>query len=312
MSGGALEVPRKTAKESNEKVKSDEPNLSGDGAPDRPLREILYFDLDRISSYLSQLKDGLRDYRERIKNEIETENSGGWGAKAGGGVLPISFTANSGNANRLDATTLIERKRDHHAALMLLENTLIQRDVIGDLASGKPFVRHTGNPILIDYPFLARRFNEFEKLQKALQVIADPEGQTNTGSRKSKKTSTTDPRFKHFATVLESGEERLEMYFHDPVVVAPLLRGALLVPAEMVQHLYGSPTRITATLLGLKTTGQTAEVKLEAGTNMAQSTAFMANEYSRLVGKNFRYEADAEHVVPIAIYFEADTVATNI
>jgi len=76
--------------------------------------------------------------------------------------------------------------------------------------------------------------------------------------------------------------------------------------------LYGSPTRITATLFGLKTTGQATELKLEAGTNMAHSTAFMANEYSRLVGKHFRYEADAQHIVPIAIYFEADTVATNI
>jgi len=235
--GGALEVPRKTAKESDESTTSASNNSTESGTPARPLREIVYFDLDRVSSYLSQLNDGLRDYRESIKNESKAEDSRGFGVKVGDGIWPLGFNAHSGETNKLDATTLIERKHDHHAALTFLEDALKQRDVIGDLASGKPFVRHSGNPILIDYPFLAKRFSEVEKLQQALQTLANPEGQTSTGGRKSKKADASDPRFKHFATVLESSEERIEIYFHNPVVVAPLLREALLIPAEMIQHL---------------------------------------------------------------------------
>lgn len=282
---------------------------------DRPIREVIYFDLNRVTSYLSQLQDGLVDYFEQTGASTEQESYQGSQVNLGRGAAPLGITFGRKDTSVFDTTTLVERKRDHHAALTVLENVLMRREILGDIESGKPFVKHVGQPLLIDYPYIAKRFRSFKTLQAALGAIgdlaneqpADPKEKDKNRKEQEKERAIAQKKFDDFATIMEAAEERLEFFYDEPKISVPLVRDFLQLPSEMIEHLYGAPIRTPMTLIGLDVTGDKKQEKLEVGDNMASSTAFITNEYYRLVGKNFRYSENYKRIVPIAYYLEADT-----
>lgn len=151
-----------------------EPSSSrSDGDLDRPIREVIYLDLNRITSYLSQIHDGLTDYLDTTGATSKQEGSLGTQVQLGRGAAPFGVTFGRKDTLALDATTLVERKQEHHAVLTVLENILSRKDVMGHIDSGKPFVKNIGQPLFIDYPFIAKRLRGFKSLRAALQAIAD-------------------------------------------------------------------------------------------------------------------------------------------
>ncbi len=297
-----------------------EPNNSRrDGDLGRPIREIVYLDLNRVTSYLSQIHDGLSDYFDLTGTSSIQEGQQGTQFNVGRGAMPFGVTFGRKDTSVFDTTTLVERKRDHHAALTVLENVLERKDILGNIEAAKPFIKHVGQPILIDYPYIAKRFRSFKALRAALQAIADldkeqssnPKEQKIRTANQARERAETQKRFDDFATVMEASEGRLEFFYDEPKITVPLVRDFLQLPSEMIEHLYGVPSRIPMTLIGLDVTGKETAVGLETGDNMAASTAFITNEYYRLVGKHFRYGDSYKKIVPIALYIEADAGSTD-
>lgn len=293
---------------------------SSENALDKPIREIIYFDLNRVTSYLSQIQDGLTEYFEQTGTSSKQEAQHGTQFQLGRGAAPIGVTFGRKDSAIFDTTMLVERKKEHHAALTILEEVLRQKEVLGAIDDGKPFVKHIGHPLVIDYPYLAKRFRGFKKLQTALQGIADigkeplqetaQEGKKRS-EREKKEKAEAFKKFEDFAEILEASEERLELYFDEPKIVAPLVRDFLQLPSEMIEHTYGSPSRNKMTLIGLDVTGEPRSLDLKVGDNMAASTAWMTSLFYSMVGKNFRYSDDYRRVIPIALYIETDMGSTN-
>lgn len=286
-----------------------------DGDSDRPIREIIYFDLNRITSYLSQLHDGLTEYLDQTATASKQENKLGTRVNIGKGAFPLGVTLGHKDTAIFDTTTLVERKREHHAALTVLEHVLTRKEILGRLHENKPFVKHVGQPLLVDYPYMAKRLRGFKELHPALDrmgksgqipTTVDPREAKRRAETESKARAENQRKFDDFATIMEASGERLEFFYDEPRISVPLVRDFFQMPSEMIEHLYGSPARLPVTLVGLNITGEKKDIALEAGDNMATSTAFITNEYFRLVGKNFTYTDDFKRIVPIDLYIEAD------
>ena len=311
-------------KESKSKgnTKNESENSIENGTQSRPLREIIYLDLNKITSYLSQIQNGLTEYLERIKIAGAGETSHSSGIGFGGGAVPFRADFKTGNQASIDATALIQRKQHHHAALSVLEDLLSEKHLIGTLDSNRPFVKHTGHPLLIDFKLLYNRFSRITEVRKALDHISnldESRAESLAGLSKTQRKELDRSRaealkkddltYKSFTTLFEEYGDRLDILFTEDNLTGVLNRGDLVLPPEHFQAVYGSPARIPLTLIGLNTTGGTEQEEVTIGApqgdeGMMYAFGFLMNEYNRLVGKQLFVSQSATSIVPIALFID--------
>lgn len=334
-------MPKKTGNDSVRNGNSDSSNSTESGTSDsRPFREIIYLDLNRITSYLSQIQGGLTEYLERIRTQGVETTPDSTDFTIGGGPIPAAAAFRGRQETDIDTTSLIQRKRHHHAALNVLEDILVKRDLLGPYDEAKPFIRHEGRPLLVDYRLLRARLLRMADVQESLEVISrlkfdDQETEapplSNNQAKKlraalqqerdktEKKKKRLQETYEHFARVLDLYEDRLDIYFpnqeDDPLeelaLTGVIHRDNLVIPSEWFQAAYGSPTRIQVTMLALDTqhTGESGEdgkisiaLPTEGG-GMGYAFAYLMNEFNNLVGEQYTI-ATAHSVVPIAVYID--------
>lgn len=310
-------MPNAAKNSSGEKVKKDEPKWNGAGDSGRPLREILYLDLNRITSYLSQLQEGLAEHQDRL--QLDSKSKSQPGAKFGAN-FGINAELNLGGASTVDALLLLERKRQHHLALNILEEVLEEREVIGREGETKPFLRVSGYPFFIDYSDISHRVGNAGKLREALEALAKqstPQRSESKHDRNARiaaersKRENEDRLFKNYASALEVFGDRIDLFFHEEKVTATLERNAMLVTPELIEPLYGSPIRAETTLIGLNMSKPHREVAPSPGKSIAETAMFIQNLYASKVNKALNADVGFKKMVPVAAYIEVDTTTES-
>jgi hypothetical protein len=125
------------------------------------IRDLLYFDLDKASSLLSQFEWGLIDQISITQDETDSESGG---AKV---WIPQVAELNFG-ADRQKKHSIFETKKLHHDILNRIETQLTQAELVVDLTSSlekdensadrirevigdKPYVKAQGWSVIEDY-----------------------------------------------------------------------------------------------------------------------------------------------------------------
>lgn len=308
MAGGEKRV-------SGKKAPSEGQTWNSAGDSDRPLREILYLDLSRITSYLSQLQDGLTEHLDKVR--LDSKNESNPGLKLGVGI-GFSAELSIGGSGTVDAQLLMERKRQHHLALNILEEMLEKRELIGGAKQDKSFFRIEGFPFFIDYQDISKRIGDAATLRDALQSLSpkseldEPESKHTRNARITAEKATRDREnnmFKNYSTSLKAFGDRIDLFFSQEKVTATLERNAMLVTPELIEPLYGSPIRAKTTVIGLNMTKPQREVSVLPGKSIAETAVFIENFYVSKVTKAFNVDADYKKVVPIAIFIDIDSAS---
>jgi hypothetical protein len=125
------------------------------------IRDLLYFDLDKASSLLSQFEWGLIDQISITQDETDSQSGG---AKAGiPQIAEIDF-----GVDKQKKRSIFETKKLHHDILNRIETQLTQAELVVDLTSSlekdensadrirevigdKPYVKAQGWSVIEDY-----------------------------------------------------------------------------------------------------------------------------------------------------------------
>lgn len=298
---------------SGKKVLSEGKTWKGVGDSGRPLREILYLDLGRITSYLSQLQEGLTEHLDQMR--LDSKNESNPGLKLGVG-LGINAELTIGGSGTVDAMLLMERKRQHHLALNILEEILEEQELIGGTAQNKVFLQIEGFPFFIDYQDISKRIADASTLREALESLS-PKSKVNESETKHARNArlgaekaTRDREnnmFKNYSASLKAFGDRIDLFFSQEKVTATLERSAMLMTPELIEPLYGSPIRAKTTLIGLNMTKPHKEIPVLPGESIAETAVFIENLYVSKVTKAFNVDANYKKAVPIAIFIDVDS-----
>lgn len=264
---------------------------NGESGHDRPLREILYLDFNRITSYLSQLHNGLTEYFERVESSNKGRKNPTAEAQLGYGIFPAGVKFQRGGTDNADTFTTVQRQILHHAALGAFEEILEQRDILGGLDSGKPFLKVTGNPFFLDYQEIAKNSR------------ATVESPVNTRTDEEKFQS--DIVYSSF----EQLGKRMDVYFYEEKIAGPLQRDFMLVESSTIEGIYGIPLRAPTTFLALDMTATPVSLELPSVTD--GSTPYLAMTFQRThqeyVGRLSTYDENHKKVAPIAVFIDIDS-----
>lgn len=240
---------------------------------ERSVREFLYLDYEKLTSYLAQVRKGLPKGKTRIKGsgtrelvtdpEHETGVEGSVAAGLEGGVDPniakllglmaevdfkLSRLTRSGGDEyeRTKAEQLIETKELHHDVFSVVEETFEQRElietVLGRQASKKPFYRAQGSADIIYFNHIIDNLEKFDEMRDAFLGVS---GQ--------KQDIGTIDNAEHLLYLLRRFyKDRLAVVLHSEgkTVSAILDPAQLRTPLEMLIDNYGRQTHVRLTLLG--------------------------------------------------------------
>ncbi len=261
---------------------------------ERPLREILYLDFNRITSYLSQLHNGLTEYFERVDASNVNKKNPTAEAQIGGGALPIGVKFSRGSTENIDTFTTVQRQILHHAALGAFEDVLAQRSILGEPGSGKPFLKIIGNPFIIDY----------SKIVKSTKFITESPVIQQTDEEKF--------QTKVVYSAMEKLGPRVDVYFYDEKIAGALQRDFLLIDSEVIEVAYGIPIRASTTLLALDMTGSPISIRVSEDNsgNLPALALFFQQTDQDNVGKLETFDDEHMKVIPIAIFIDIDSTTT--
>lgn len=306
------------------------------GIENRPLSEIIYLDIERLSSYLSQLEDGLKEYEQKFEGKGKAETGQSWGFGLGG-PSPLNFNWGAGNTAGADATVVIEQKRRHHAALHILERVLKNEGLVGAIDEGKPFMHFSEHGRLLDYDALTAVYRDFTELRYSATYVGEHEtqkvlreAQRGLGHNALK---TYDQRIKdeqkkeaaerereqkyynHYAHVLGQYAGHLDVFFPDVELIGSIEERYLLVPKKRFGAFYGSPTRKKLTVLALDSDGSPAVKLLVAPDELERSdeesaalryvAAFLSQGLDESIGEALN-RSFMRPIIPIALYINLE------
>lgn len=244
------------------------------------LREFLYLDFPKITSYLAQIDEGnvrsrkeYRGYTERElarDNTIETEVSGG----AGGSATANPLGADLGNLNLGNFLNLIGRidanvsrlvrsggdehelnnaryqvaiKEVHHEAFRDVESHLASKNLIADGVSdrhGKPFLRITGKAELVDFTALADSVEQFSDFGETFAAITGAANFAEGGADKASIAKVLNKFYGgRLGVVVHRGGRSVSAY---------LDREHFTADAQFIADNYGRFTQVPITLFGLQ------------------------------------------------------------
>lgn len=252
----------------------------GASASSSDLREFLYLDFPKITSYLAQIDEGnirtrkeYRGYSERElarDNTVETSVAGG----AGGSVDANPLGPDLGNLNlgkflnligRIDAnvTRLVRSGGDeyelnnaryqvavkeiHHEAFRSVESHLAEKDLIADGVAdrhGKPFLRITGLAEIVDFSVLADSVEQYDDFGETFSALTGEENFAEGGADKAS-----------LAKLLRKfygGRLGVAVHHGGRSVTAYLDRAHFTADAQFITDNYGRFTQVPITLFGLQ------------------------------------------------------------
>ena len=258
---------------------------------ERPLREILYLDFNRITSYLSQLHNGLTEYFERVDSSSIDRKNPTAEAQAGGGVFPLGVKFYRGGTENIDTFTTVQRQILHHAALGAFEDILEQRNILGELGSGKPFLKIVGNPFVIDY----------NKIVKSARAVTESPVVQQTEKEKFQAGVVY--------SAIEKLGQRMDVYFYNEKIAGALQRDFVLVDSEIIEVTYGIPIRAPTTLLALDMTASPVSIRVpeDPGGNIPRLALSFQQSNQDNMGKLETFDNEHTKVVPIAIFIDIDS-----
>jgi hypothetical protein len=326
-------VPEEIENDSNSAATNDANSSSENGGIEsNALREILYLDIDRIGSYLSQIEDGLNEYQQNIEGGADAETSQSWGMGLAG-ALPVHFNWGAGTQVEANTNLVIQQKRRHHAALHVFERAIERKGLLGGLGDQRPFVKLVDYAMLLDYAVLKELFSRFTDLQYSLsyagenveienlretaagegpKALSNFDNKLNTSRKKTKaEAKRKQEYYDHYANVFREFGDQLDLVIPNQDVIGRIEREYLSVSPKFFTATYGAPTRKAVTVIGLDVAGeaQVSDLKApdqeDAPEGMAYAAAFLMQSFYKTLGKTFA-SSGMHAIIPIALYMDLE------
>lgn len=295
-------------------------------AASKPLREFIYLDYPKLTSYYAQLFDGWRSSTQYTRTgEEQTINKGpdtttDFEFDAGAGTtddeanfarllgimadinIKLGRQVNSHGleVGRTQAESVIENTELHHAIFQRVEHHLKERGLIetipGRKASSLPFYSFTGTMQLMVFDDYIRFVNEHNELRSAM---------TGLGHEGISEIDNAD----HLHYVLNrfyKGQIGVIVTQDRSSISATLNPDHMLVDAGHITATYGRQTTVPFTLLGLKAGNASAKAfSRPQGTNTSALMEAMVRINDGLHKMDQTYQVrDEVHLFPIALYVE--------
>lgn len=324
----------------NSTANSPEDGLSADS----PIREFLYLDFPKLTSYHAQFSKGLLTKSEHYEDYDATDDIKGKSVdatvEAGGGVklgdadlaatnllkllglasridAKLSFLIRGGSKNFTftETTYEIATKELHHEIFTDIEDAFAVQNLISynnDDDFNKPFHVITGYADFIDFNHLAASIVDFENLRQNLATISNQPDLVDKVEHPDALSAMIKKFYKDRLAVLVGYDDFLASAYLD----AELLSASM----SFINDNYGRVTQIPITLFGLKV-GEAYPVEETSGTESFQIPAedFFPNSKLGLFARSivqanrglegmdrfFRVRGDL-HLYPIAIYIDLE------
>lgn len=311
------------------------------GVDDPKLREFLYLDFPKLTSYLAQSLEGLVRLQQSIIGrqeqdkttdaEYEASFQGGVGGEVGNSDDPVAVLTKllgavikmdskisrlirtGGDEKSLsDSNYLIETKELHHEVYSFIERMLERKGLVSkdaDLDENKPFHIMSGPADFVDFNQLHDSIKNFKNTGKTFAAFTGEDPSKNVAN------------LQNIATMVKLFyEDKLAIVVHndDKCATANLQPELLTSPIEFIMSSFGRFTQVDVTVFGLKigksypeeeTTGQTAfragEDKAPEPKGLGQMANSLLNANRGLEGMDrfFRIRGDV-HLYPLAVFID--------
>lgn len=310
--------------ESTEPTNSDSNNSAAQS--NALVREFLYLDYPKLTSYYAQLFNGARKDFTHTRSASKEESTQppvttqGFEATASAGTgdaasfarllglvadmhLKVSrlVEASGTTLGRTEAEVTAETTELHHDILQRVEANLAAADLIETSTtkkgSTKPFYRVTGRASIIPFDDMIRFVDENEALSRALEGL----GHEGTG---------TIANAKHLSYVLT------RFYAADIAIVVSTGGGAVSAildpqhiqsPLRHILNAYGRLTQVPITILGVGArraeAGQQKRIKVGNFVSDLPRQLLSVNESLHTMDNISQFRADL-HLFPIAVYID--------
>lgn len=316
MSGGAANSSGNTVMGSQ--------TSSASGAAKLPhLREFIYLDFPKLTSYFAQIRDGLSEQKSRVHSksfrdasstdEVEqnTETVGSMEGQLGDGPIKTltglevsanlertvgrTFKTGGDETEKTEAEILIETKKLHHNIFRRVEEFLIEHDLIArTLAEDKPFFLIKGKASLLDYDAIIKQLDTFENLTHALKDLNG----TDVGNIPKRKSISVI--MKHFY----QGKVGILVNNAFLTAYAAITSDNLTISAKSVSDNYSRSSSVSMTLFGIRTNTGSAPIRPSSITTPTMGQQLLnINESLDTLEKEFVYPADVI-IFPIAVYID--------
>lgn len=312
----------------------------GDGAKVQ-IREFLYLDFPKLTSYFAQVREGLpttiqeslgftdRNLAREPQHETAVEGAGK--VQTGAPDMEPSVARLLGLMAQLDAKVSrlirtggdegelsetryqIETKELHHEIFALVEKMLYQRGLVslqGD--STGPFHAVKGQADFLDFDFLAKSIKNFPNLGKTYSTMTK-QPDFSKDVRNTKQLSEMIEQFysKRMGMVISTPELTATAYLQPDHLTAPM---------QFITDSYGRQTQVDITLFGLKigeqypeeeTSGQvpflaSQENQAMSGLSGMAQSILQASRGMEGMDRFFRIRGDI-HLYPVAVYVDLTT-----
>jgi hypothetical protein len=337
-------------------TKNEQKNSTGNGTsstknsadvgnePELKVREFLYLDFSKLTSYYAQIFQGLlrsrqtlleKERSELVKDvERELQVDFDTGAQMADGSTPEAFIARLiGVTFKLEATVsnltkwggdqrnssqssrLIETTELHHDLFALVENELYRRNLVatgGNYDSGQPFHIFKGHADLIDFNKLHDTMKNFKKMGQTFKTF--------TGADPSKDVANL-PQIADMVRTFYSNKIGVVVTQGGQTATAYLQPDLLTSPIEFIIDTYGRYTQVEWTIFGLRagsaypieeTTGEVAFTEgpdapePPSGIGTMAASLIQTNRSMEGMDRFFRVRGSVQ-LFPLAVYvdFEA-------
>ena len=324
---------------------ADEPltndSTSAGATDDIQIREFLYLDFPKLTSYFAQIREGLPHTKQEVlgnrdrelakSDETETAYEGEGGVSMGGSEAgPITLSRVLGLVSHIDAKLgkvlrqggdeveysetryLVETKGLHHEVFAFVERLLNERKLVSfddDLDSDKPFHKITGPVDIIDF---ARLIGTAKNYNDLISNFKDATGAKDLPSI---------PKTKSIAKLLETYHANrvlLTIYCNGIVATTNLDENHLTSSTQFLIDNYGRQLQVNVTVFGLKVGrayrieeiegGVTHQVEEEwplEGANLSDMARSLLslNRSMDMMDRFFRIRGDI-HLYPLAVFLD--------
>lgn len=319
-------------------------NSAADGSDaDIKVREFLYLDFPKLTSYYAQIFQGLlrsrqtslEKERSKTANDVERELRVDFdaGAQGGDGSTPEAFIARLlGVTLKLEATIsnltkwggdqrnssqseeLIEITELHHDLFDIVERELHRRNLVGsggNYETTQLFHEFRGRADLIDFNQLQLTMKNFKKMGQTFQAF--------TGTDPSKGIANL-PQIAEMVKTFYSDKIGLIVAQNGQTATAYLQPAFLTSPIEFIMDTYGRYTQVELTVFGLRvgsaypieeTSGEVAFTEgpdappLPEGVGNMAASLITTNRSMEGMDRFFRVRGSVQ-LYPLAIYVDFD------
>jgi hypothetical protein len=294
----------------------------------RPLRDFLYLDFPKLTSFYAQLKEGLPANKTRIKGSearnLETSDEvtseGALDGSAGiSDTDKVTLTQLLGLKADLEASIrravrsggdqfedrsadyLLETKTLHHEVFHLIETEAFRRGLVDEslvaMTTSKPICRMTGKAELLDFEWLLTFASNFKDMGAEFAQITGLEDFSTQHGDVALQLSGFLRRFL---------KDRYGVIITTPTgsITTFLDRAHLTAPFQHITENYGRTTKVPITLFGIRmqppNIGALPNTKVKG--EMANAIVAL-NRNMQEVENHFHIRGDL-HVYPIAIFLD--------